>query len=74
MISFVFVSFLSELLCNFFFSDLVVIDETLFSSSLPPDGALPLYLGHFQFDYNSEKEVPVTLCFIILSLDIVCIS
>ena len=41
----------------FIFSDLLTIDEKLFSSNCPPLDALPLYLSHFQFIESSEDKV-----------------
>ena len=40
-----------------YFSDLLTIDEKLFSSNCPTLDALPLYLSHFQFAERSEDEV-----------------
>ena len=41
----------------FFFSDLLTIDEKLFSSNCPPLDALPLYLSHFQFTESGDDKV-----------------
>ena len=42
---------------QFLTSDLVMIDEKLFSSGTCPVDALPLYLGHFQYTETCDKEV-----------------
>ena len=60
-------SLYSELFLLFIFSDLLTIDEKLFSSNCPPLDALPLYLSHFQFIESSDDEVK-------LSLRIVCVQ
>ena len=44
----------------FIFSDLLTIDEKLFSSNCPPLDALPLYLSHFQFIESSEAKVKLS--------------
>ena len=44
-------------------SDLLTVDDTLFClHSHPPDNALPLYLGHFQFTDVCKSEV---LCIVV---------
>lgn len=50
----------------FFFSDLLTIDEKLFSSNCPPLDALPLYLSHFQFiETSSEDKVKLSLDYLV---------
>lgn len=47
--------------CFYFFSDLLTIDEKLFSTNCPPLDALPLYLSHFQFiETSSEDKVKLS--------------
>ena len=55
-----FVVFHEKLMYVFFsplvFSDLATVDKCLFHVGHPPDNALPLYFGHFQFN-NTMDEV-----------------
>ena len=48
--------FLCFFFSTFFFSDLASVDKCLFRVGHPPDNALPLYFGHFQFN-NTMDEV-----------------